>query len=769
MNTIHSSLLALLLFSTLTTAQAGRLIATSGITDSLYEIDPVTGTATLIGATGVNGASLALAADRDTCRVWSLEWRGSSAPGLYNVDTLSGAITSVGGNISYGHSGMAYDPNHEILFATDPDTDILYRLDPAKGMGTVIGLLPEGMRGLAYDPNHDILYGTSSTLDNLYSIDPATGASTLIGSLGFDPANMGLAYDWEQDILYLNDINTDSLYTLNTATGAATLVGANGANLNIQSLTYEPDPAPRRLLGISVSDDSSYHLSPSTGEAILIGEIGFATPSTFPAGLAADRVTGTVWAVLANDSNLYTMNPATGALTVVASGTAFSYPGLAYDPVNGVLYASSAGSADKLYSIDTTTAVATEIGSTPDNISGLAYDPDNGILYGTTGSSDELYTLNTTTGVGTLVGGLGFDASSIGLAYDWDRDILYLTEVITDSLYTLNTTTGAATLVGPSVAPNFQSLTYHVPPRTSPQAMLMGLSADDSISVIDTTTGVASNLTSKTATLSGRSLASDRDSGTVWALLEDDPALYSVDITTGELTPIASGTAFKYIGMAYDPKNEVLYVSDSDTDSLYRVNTTTAVATLIGSTTDGGPRSDNITGLAYDPENGILYGGSALTDSLYTVDTTDGSLTLIGAFGYNSATLGLAYDWVNSVLYLNDSSSESLHTVNTSTGVATLVGANGEVDINGLTMVTPCIIPRDLAITAATRSGSTMQIDFDGPFDRGFFDLKGSADLLSFPSDHTGISTFTEQGPGRYRFTLDTTTLPDDYFFRVEK
>jgi hypothetical protein len=67
----------------------------------------------------------------------------------------------------------------------------------------------EAFRGLAYDPNHNLLYALSQVENNLYSIDPMTLDIQHIGNLHIDKS-----LSWGEDAGALAyDSNNDSLYT----------------------------------------------------------------------------------------------------------------------------------------------------------------------------------------------------------------------------------------------------------------------------------------------------------------------------------------------------------------------------------------------------------------------------------------------------------------------------------------------------------------------------------------------------------------------------
>ena len=76
-----------------------------------------------------------------------------------------------------------------------------------------------------------------------------------------------------------------------------------------------------------------------------------------------------------------------------------------------------------------------------------------------------------------------------------------------------------------------------------------------------------------------------------------------------------------------------------------------------------------------------------------------------------------------------------------------------------------------LNITAVSRSGNTLTVDFTGPPNTlpATWQVKGSATLASFPDDKTSDSTISETpaGSGTYRALIDVTGEPASYFVRI--
>lgn len=170
-------------------------------------------------------------------------------------------------------------------------------------------------------------------------------------------------------------------------------------------------------------------------------------------GLAFDANTNTLYGVFEEPASevLVTINPSTGASTVIGPLGFTNVEGLAFDPNTNTLYALEADNGnDTLLTVNTTTGAGMAVGAVggASFIRSLAFDPNTNTLYGLREDTpDQLITINTATGAGTDVGPLGFSANE-SLAFDPNTNTLYAVD-FNDTLYTINTSTGAGTAIGP--------------------------------------------------------------------------------------------------------------------------------------------------------------------------------------------------------------------------------------------------------------------------------------------------------------------------------
>jgi hypothetical protein len=161
-----------------------------------------------------------------------------------------------------------------------------------------------------------------------------------------------------------------------------------------------------------------------------------------PAGLG--EVGNTLYAATFDSSpTLYTVNPTTGALTLVGtSAGSFGYHDFG-STLTG-LYGDDFSSPTNLYSVNPSTGAATDVGSTgltSTQTSFRTLSSNSSTLYLT--KDFGLYTLNPANGASTFIGSFG--SNVVMTALMMDNGLLYGADE-SGNFYTINTTTGAATL-----------------------------------------------------------------------------------------------------------------------------------------------------------------------------------------------------------------------------------------------------------------------------------------------------------------------------------
>jgi len=232
-----------------------ELIGFSGTTDSIYSIDPSTGTATFIAFADADYAGVGLTflggklfASDLLFRIgdpWIVQTARIDISTVVGIPTgISTAISNQDGSLNW-HS-LASNESAGLLYTIDVDDNYKLKSMTADGTITSIGSGTGIFAGcMAYDDFNGILYAATNREDgNLYSVNTITGDATLIGSLEIDSHSCGLAYDESDGILYLTITprgpeDRSPLFKVNTITGKASLIGPTNIE-NIDGLAWHP-------------------------------------------------------------------------------------------------------------------------------------------------------------------------------------------------------------------------------------------------------------------------------------------------------------------------------------------------------------------------------------------------------------------------------------------------------------------------------------------------------------------------------------------------
>jgi hypothetical protein len=161
-----------------------------------------------------------------------------------------------------------------------------------------------------------------------------------------------------------------------------------------------------------------------------------------------------------------------------------------------------------------------------------------------------------------------------------------------------------------------------------------------------------------------------------------------LNVTTGQITAVGQQTSSNWYGLTTNQVAGILYVADADTSTVLKFTPGGSIVS-IGST--GLPISDSIRGMAYDSQTGTLYGTDYYdnTAGLYRINTTTGLAMLVGSLGLPPVVGGgdipIAFDDTHT-LYAATGAGTSLYSVNLQNGAATLI-ANLGMSMSSLTVV----------------------------------------------------------------------------------
>ena len=241
---------------------------------------------------------------------------------------------------------------------------------------------------------------------------------------------------------------------------------------------------------------------------------------------------------------------ATLVLLTVAAGPAMALP-----TIYGSAYLGTGGPAS-LYTIDPTTGAATLVGAIGFNsVGGIDFDPLNGLLYGTgrtASGTNVLISINPLTGAGTQIGALGIGNNVQDISFRSDGTLFAFANATNSNgnIYTISTLTGAATLVGPTGFSGFSGdgLAF------SPSDTLFTVNNAD-IQTVDQMTGAGTVVTNMNYVnglgTNERANGMDFDpaTGTLWASVNNGfiasgpNYLETIDVSTGNATLIGQTQA----------------------------------------------------------------------------------------------------------------------------------------------------------------------------------------------------------------------------------
>nr|WP_315162408.1 DUF4394 domain-containing protein [uncultured Flavobacterium sp.] len=396
---------------------------------------------------------------------------GSSSR-LYFINEKSGVATALGAAsfspvLAGGNASLDFNPTVDrIRLVTDSGQNL--RLHPE--LGTVVvtdGIINGGANAkigaVAYTNSMagataTMLYDIDFEQDKLYmQTPPNDGTLQLVGDLGVNfqgVGDMDILADNSTALAVTNNANVSTLYTIDLATGKAVDVGKFTAP--VISLAFKTNP----IAYATTTGNMLVRFNPTSGNNNSVALTGLAASESI-VGLDFRPANGALYAI-SNQSRLFSVNTASGALTVVGStlvpglsGTAFGFD---FNPtVDRIRLVSNTGQNLRLHP-DLGTVVAVDGNLNPGTpfITGAAYT--NNIVGATTTA---LFVIDSQTDMlfrqdppnnGTLVAignlGVNVDADSgfdIGGNSATAFALLKVNSVT--SVYSINMATGAATKV----------------------------------------------------------------------------------------------------------------------------------------------------------------------------------------------------------------------------------------------------------------------------------------------------------------------------------
>ena len=319
----------------------------------------------------------------------------------------------------------------------------------------------------------------------------------------------------------------------------------------------------------------------------------------------------------------------------------------------------------------------------------LAQPASAGELYAVSQVFDEVYVVDTTTGAVTLISGVPPGDNLSGIDFDTTGDLFGIDAFWSDRrFWSIDEDGGSATLIGGTGYDDVNKALAHDPTTGLFYSnRTWGAGAFNELVTIDPATGVATAVGPLTGDLpnpSGFAGMTFLPDGT---LLGYDPCntgtsfLYSIDTSTAIATLIGEIGSVSSIhgGLAYDPDTDTLYMSSAT--ELWTVDPTTGVGTLIGPHVGIG--GDLINGLAVlpDPEQPCML-GLDLTSTLWDIDSLTGAGTNPRFLG-ESKFGGLAMSTAGELFGIRAAPIPELYSIDQTSGFATLIGPLGILHSEG--------------------------------------------------------------------------------------
>ena len=241
---------------------------------------------------------------------------------------FSFSLMVFGQNASFDHAPVIDNVKHSINYHSNIDGTIRgYGADGIANNWYEIG--PSGLRligptgGLLHQSGDFDGSGTfycTLSPSTLATVDTATGVETIIASITGVTSGQtitSMAWDSSTNTMFLGSTNgtTSKLYTLNLITGVATLIGT----INQPGLVALACNCDGELYSVDVGDDNLRSINPNTGAGTVIGPLGF--DANFAQDADFDPADGTMYLAAYNNSTssgqLRIVDLATGNTTLL--------------------------------------------------------------------------------------------------------------------------------------------------------------------------------------------------------------------------------------------------------------------------------------------------------------------------------------------------------------------------------------------------------------------------------------------------------------------
>jgi hypothetical protein len=253
-------------------AQAVSLIGTNPVGGTagtgILNIQTVPFSVSPIGTAGGGEILSGLDFDFRTRTLFASSGGGGTHPGsLFRINLNTGTATLIGATGLGAVPGLAFDLDGTLFGSTAGEASSLIRINPSTGVGSSVGAIGfDFVDAIAVDPVTGLLYGVGDFLgERLISINKATGTGTSLGFLT-DPSGalppsaiVGLTFDSRGNLFgslggFPGGAAAGSIISIDRNTLKFTILGdaANGAVSDIAFVTPEPNPLILFVIGMPV-------------------------------------------------------------------------------------------------------------------------------------------------------------------------------------------------------------------------------------------------------------------------------------------------------------------------------------------------------------------------------------------------------------------------------------------------------------------------------------------------------------------------------------
>ncbi len=439
--------------------------------DRIYQLDPSTGTLTLVGQTGID-LVWGLTYDSETDTIYGIGKPNAGDPNGYllKVDPTDGSVTLVGPGRPglNGVGDLTFDPEsrHVIAFDNSDDEFVAFELDGTSSQ--ISDLAGINTWGLTYTATGYFYSGIGTTSDPndvdprdaLYLIDPVSGQQSQ--AIELTEGGSFETLDW---------FNDPSQYRMIVAEGQ-NVINIDFANQSlpsgIQGTKYEDldgdgtrDPGEPGLAGVTIYLDTNGNKTLDVGELTTTTDAdGNYAFTDLPAGTYFVREvvpenyvqtqpnTQSFYYVLTRSRELGKVDAATGEVTIIGTyNIGRNLHGLIQTNDGDLFAISGDGNSDSFYQIDAMTGQATLVGPIGNGVAyGLAYDSANDQIYGISGG---LVSFDRTTGATTSISAPGtyVPPGVPGIAYDDVQNRVLVYSYSTGEIWSYSPMTGEANFV----------------------------------------------------------------------------------------------------------------------------------------------------------------------------------------------------------------------------------------------------------------------------------------------------------------------------------